>query len=63
MDIEEKKIYFVISPHINYCHSYRGDSKGPTGFGTDKHIMAEILNQVDNFERKGLCNGKFSAYV
>ena len=35
MDIEEKKIFFVVSPHINYYHSYRGDSRGESGFGQD----------------------------
>jgi hypothetical protein len=57
MDIEEKKIFFVVSPHINYYHSYRGDSRGESGFGQDVRIMEEILNQLDSIEERGLCNG------
>ncbi|MBD3215814.1 MAG: hypothetical protein GF311_24605 [Candidatus Lokiarchaeota archaeon] len=58
MHIDEKKIYFVLSPHINYYHSYRGDSRGPTGFGKDMKLMRAILDKLDEIEDKGLCNGK-----
>ncbi len=57
MDLDEKRIFFVISPHINYYHSYRGDSKGPSGFGHDLRTMAEILSQIEAIEAKGLCGG------
>jgi hypothetical protein len=58
LDIEEKKIYFVISPHINYYHSYRGDFNGPSGFGPDIEIMEKILDQVDDIEDIGLSDGR-----
>jgi len=57
LELKEKKIYFIPSPHINYYHSYRGDSRGEKGFGMDIRIMAEILDQIDKIEDIGLCNG------
>ncbi len=53
-----KKIYFVISPHINYYHSYRGDSVGTDGFGLDMRIMQTILDEIDECESQGLCGGR-----
>lgn len=50
MDISKKKIYLVLSPHINYYHSYRGDSKGETGFGKDLSMMRGILDELDKIE-------------
>ncbi|MFX1515724.1 MAG: hypothetical protein ACFFC6_05400 [Promethearchaeota archaeon] len=58
MDIEEKKIFFVMSPHINYYHSYRGDSRGTDGFGLDLKIMRKIIDTIYDCEAEGLCNGK-----
>ncbi|TFG27674.1 MAG: hypothetical protein EU532_06965 [Promethearchaeota archaeon] len=58
MNLEDKKIYFILSPHINYYHSYRGDSIGPSGFGKDIKIMADIINELDILEDEGFCNGK-----
>ena len=57
MDIEEKEIFFVMSPHINYYHSYRGDSRGTDGFGLDLKIMDKILDTVHDCEAEGLCDG------
>ncbi|MFW9903240.1 MAG: hypothetical protein ACFFFH_02825 [Candidatus Thorarchaeota archaeon] len=57
MHLEEKKIYFVMSPHINYYHSYRGDSRGTDGFGLDLIIMRKILETVHDCEAEGLCDG------
>ncbi len=53
MNIDEKKIYFIISPHINYYHSYRGDSRGTNGFGKDLKIMRGILDKLDEIEEIG----------
>jgi len=53
MRIEEKKIFFVLSPHINYYHSYRGDSRGVSGFGKDIKVMNEILDELDKVEDRG----------
>jgi len=58
MELDEKKIFFILSPHINYYHSYRGDSIGPSGFGKDIKIMADIINELDALEDEGFCNGK-----
>ena len=54
MKISKKKIYFVLSPHINYYHSYRGDSKGETGFGKDLAMMRGILDELDKIEDMNL---------
>ncbi len=54
MEISKKKIYFVLSPHINYYHSYRGDSKGKTGFGKDLAMMRGILDELDEIEDMNL---------
>jgi len=53
MKIEEKKIFFVLSPHINYYHSYRGDSRGVSGFGKDIKVMNDILDELDKIEDRG----------
>ena len=45
MDLGEKKIIFVISPHINYYHSYRGDLRGLTDFGKDLKMMRDIIDK------------------
>ncbi len=52
MHLDEKKIYLVLSPHINYYHSYRGDSKGITGFGKDIRIFNEIFEELDKIEQR-----------
>ncbi len=56
MEISEKKIYLVLSPHINYYHSYRGDSIGETGFGKDIEMMRGIVNELDKIEDMGFSN-------
>ncbi|UCG03458.1 MAG: hypothetical protein JSW11_05580 [Candidatus Heimdallarchaeota archaeon] len=57
MDLEDKHIYFVMSPHINYYHSYRGDSIGTDGFGLDLRIMQRILDTIHDCEAEGFCDG------
>lgn len=57
MNLKEKKIYFVISPHINYYHSYRGDSRGITGFGKDLKQMKAIVDKLDEIEDMGYSFG------
>jgi hypothetical protein len=57
MRIADKRIFFGISPHINYYHSYRGDSVGSGGFGHDVRLMATILSQIEAIEAEGLCGG------
>ncbi|TFG05612.1 MAG: hypothetical protein EU539_09105 [Promethearchaeota archaeon] len=57
MKFEDKKIFFILSPHINYYHSYRGDSRGLGGFGSDIKIMREILDIVDEIEDMGYSFG------
>jgi len=46
-----------MSPHINYYHSDRGDSKDTRGFGLDIKIIESILDLLDDSEKRGLCNG------
>ncbi|TFF98162.1 MAG: hypothetical protein EU541_07185 [Promethearchaeota archaeon] len=57
MNLSQQKIYFIISPHINYYHSYRGDSRGIDGFGKDLDLMRAILDKLDEIEDRGLCGG------
>jgi len=57
LNIDEKQIYLILSPHINYYHSYRGDSRGITGFGRDIKLMAAILDKLDEIEDLGLSFG------
>ncbi|MFX1406240.1 MAG: hypothetical protein ACFFBW_04745 [Promethearchaeota archaeon] len=52
MKVEDKKIFFILSPHINYYHSYRGDSRGVSGFGKDIQMMSDILDELDKIEDK-----------
>ncbi|MFX1283100.1 MAG: hypothetical protein ACFFB5_05560 [Promethearchaeota archaeon] len=47
-----------MSPHINYYHSYRGDSIGTDGFGLDLKIMREIMDTIVKCEDEGFCDGK-----
>ena len=47
-----------MSPHINYYHSFRGDSIGTDGFGLDLQIMDNLVKTIDSCEEQGLCNGK-----
>ena len=58
MHIDEKKIYLILSPHINYYHSYRGDSKGATGFGKDIRIFNEIFEELEKIEQKNFSFGQ-----
>ncbi|TXT61618.1 MAG: hypothetical protein BAJALOKI2v1_20071 [Promethearchaeota archaeon] len=53
MKLKDKKIYFILSPHINYYHSYRGDSRGKSGFGKDLKLMRGILDKLDEIEDQG----------
>jgi hypothetical protein len=53
MKLKDKKIYFILSPHINYYHSYRGDSRGKSGFGKDLKLMRGILDKLDEIEDNG----------
>ncbi|MHA1726452.1 MAG: hypothetical protein ACTSYC_11090 [Promethearchaeota archaeon] len=50
MRFEDKKIYLALSPHINYYHSYRGDSRGISGFGKDLILMRGILDKLNEIE-------------
>ncbi|MFX0074554.1 MAG: hypothetical protein ACFE96_03875 [Candidatus Hermodarchaeota archaeon] len=60
MEISKKKIFLALSPHINYYHSYRGDSKGETGFGKDLAMMRGIIDVLDKIEDMGLGSVRIS---
>lgn len=57
MKLEDKKVFFILSPHINLYHSYRGDSRGMTGFGKDLQLMRGILDKLDEIEDMGFSFG------
>lgn len=53
MDLDEKKIFFVISPHINYYPSSRGDSLGELDNLITKRVtLEEIVNVFKYYDRE-----------
>jgi len=51
---DERKIYFCPRFHVNFYHSYRGDSADEQGFGKDIRIIRGILDDLDALRREGL---------
>jgi len=51
---DESKIYFCPRFHVNFYHSYRGDTADEQGFGKDIRIIRGILDDLDALQREGL---------
>ena len=48
------KIYVTLGFHINFYHSWRGDTPDEAGFGTDMRVMREVLKILDRANAGGL---------
>lgn len=48
------KIYVILGFHINFYHSWRGDTPDEAGFGTDIRVVREIIRMLDEANARGL---------
>ncbi|MBU2512644.1 hypothetical protein KJ966_15010 [bacterium] len=48
------KIHIAFRFHVNFYHSYRGDTPDEKGFGKDIRIIRHIIKTLDNFDRQGI---------
>ena len=49
------KVYLMLGFHINFYHSWRGDTSDEAGFGTDMRVIRgilDILEHANNSSRK-----------
>ena len=42
-------VYFSFGQHVDFYHSYRGDSPDEEGFGKDIRVITETLNILENY--------------
>jgi len=50
----DKKIYLAFRFHVNFYHSYRGDTPDEAGFGKDIRIIRRIIEVLDAFNAEGV---------
>ncbi|MCR4316677.1 MAG: hypothetical protein NUW37_10050 [Planctomycetes bacterium] len=55
------KVYFTLSFHGSYFHSYRGDSNTEDGFGQDIRVIRGILDRLDGYD-EAKCEWDFDNY-
>ncbi len=48
------KVFVALGFHINFYHSWRGDTPDEAGFGTDIRVIRKILEILDRANREGL---------
>jgi hypothetical protein len=48
------KVYVTLGFHINFYHSWRGDTPDEAGFGTDIRVIREILKILNRANESGL---------
>ncbi len=48
------KVYVTLGFHINFYHSWRGDTPDEAGFGTDIRVMREVLKILNAANQAGL---------
>jgi hypothetical protein len=48
------KVYVALGFHINFYHSWRGDTPDEAGFGTDIRVIRKVLEILDHANREGL---------
>ena len=48
------RIHISFRFHVNFYHSYRGDSPDETGFGKDIRIIRGIIDALDDFNKRGV---------
>ena len=54
MDSDGGKIYLSFRFHVNFYHSYRGDSPDELGYGKDIRIIRGILDDLDRLNAEGV---------
>jgi hypothetical protein len=47
------KVYLMLGFHINFYHSWRGDTPDEAGFGTDMRVMRGVLDILDRANARG----------
>lgn len=52
--MENCKIYVAFRFHVNFYHSYRGDTPDENGFGKDIRIIRHIIRTLDRFNEQGI---------
>ena len=50
----DSKIYIAFRFHVNFYHSYRGDTPGELGYGKDIRIIRAILDDLDRLNAEGI---------
>lgn len=50
----ESKVYLTLGFHINFYHSWRGDTPDEAGFGTDMRVIRGVLDILDGANDAGL---------
>jgi hypothetical protein len=50
----DHKVYVTLGFHINFYHSWRGDTPDEAGFGTDIRVIREIIKTLDRANAAGL---------
>jgi hypothetical protein len=48
------KVYVALGFHINFYHSWRGDTPDEAGFGTDIRVIRKVLEILNRSNRAGL---------
>ena len=48
------KVYVALGFHINFYHSWRGDTPDEAGFGTDIRVIRKVLEILNNANGQGL---------
>ncbi|UCD57024.1 MAG: hypothetical protein JSV16_14605, partial [Candidatus Hydrogenedentota bacterium] len=48
------KIYVAFRFHVNFYHSYRGDTPDELGFGKDIRIIRNTIGVLDRFNSEGI---------
>jgi hypothetical protein len=54
MEQHDVRIHFCFRFHVNFYHSYRGDTADEDGFGKDIRIIRGILNDLDRLQVEGI---------
>jgi len=45
------KVYVALGFHINFYHSWRGDTPDEAGFGTDIRVIRKVIEMLDRATR------------
>jgi hypothetical protein len=52
--VSDPGIYLAFRFHVNFYHSYRGDTPDELGFGKDVRIIRKIIQVLDRFNADGI---------